>query len=66
LTLRVVNSVAAGDTPAGNQQTGIGIRNVRERLAIQFGERANLSASAGRDHDWIAEIRMPLLRDGAS
>jgi len=66
LTLRVVNSVAAGDTPTVNQQTGIGIRNVRERLAIQFGERATLSASAGRDHDWMAEIRMPLLRDGSS
>jgi len=66
LTLRVVNSVAAGRPAGGNEQTGIGIRNVRERLAIQFGERASLSALAGRDNDWIAEIRMPLLRDGSS
>jgi LytS/YehU family sensor histidine kinase len=66
LTLRVVNSVASGHAAGGNEQAGIGIRNVRERLAIQFGERASLSASAGSEHDWIAEIRMPLLRDGST
>ena len=44
---------------------GMGLpENVRERLAIQFGERASFSATPGYDSVWIAEIRMPLLRDG--
>jgi hypothetical protein len=35
---------------------------VRDRLAIQFGERASFSAA--RDGtEWIAEIHMPLLTD---
>jgi hypothetical protein len=68
LVLRISNSVApgiAGET-AGEQpgQTGIGIRNVRERLAIQFGDRATFQSALGQDTMWIAEIRMPLLRNG--
>jgi sensor histidine kinase YesM len=43
---------------------GIGLRNVRERLTLQFGERATFSAAPGEDNDWIVEICMPLLRDG--
>jgi len=61
LSLRVVNTVAPG-RPVG--RAGIGLHNVRERLAIQFGERASFSATPGYDSVWIAEIRMPLLRDG--
>jgi Histidine kinase len=61
LSLRVVNSVAPGK-PQGC--AGIGLRNVRERLAIQFGERALFSAMPGFDNVWIAEVRLPLLRDG--
>ena len=61
LSLRVVNSIAKGK-PHGC--AGIGLRNVRERLAIQFGERANFSATSGYDNVWIAEVRLPLLRDG--
>jgi hypothetical protein len=37
---------------------------VRERLAVQFAERAKFTATAAGPGDWIAEIRMPLLRDG--
>lgn len=59
LILRVTNTVAAERT-SGNG--GIGLRNVRDRLAIQFGERASFSAA--RDgREWIAEIHMPLLTD---
>jgi Histidine kinase len=59
LILRVTNTVAA-ERPSGNG--GIGLRNVRDRLTIQFGERASFSAS--RDGgEWIAEIHMPLLTD---
>jgi signal transduction histidine kinase len=61
LSLRVVNTVAPGK-PQG--RAGIGLRNVRERLAIQFGERASFSAMAGYDNVWIAEVRLPLLLDG--
>src|SRR6185312_15548129 len=61
LSLRVVNTIAPGRTSGGN---GIGLRNVRERLAIQFGDRASFSAMAGYDNVWIAEVRLPLLRDG--
>jgi Histidine kinase len=61
LCLRVINSMAPQQEVG---HVGIGLRNVRERLAIQFGDRATFSASASDDNDWIAEIRMPLLRDG--
>ncbi len=61
LSLRVVNTIAPGKVPG---QLGIGLRNVRERLAIQFGERASFSAMPGYDNVWIAEVRLPLLRDG--
>lgn len=61
LCLRVVNSMASQQQMG---HLGIGLKNVRERLAIQFGDRATFRASAGDDNDWIAEIRMPLLRDG--
>jgi len=60
LCLRVLNTLSP------EKQTnpiGIGLRNVRERLMIQFGERATFSAAPGEDNDWIAEIRIPLLRD---
>src|SRR6185312_15966474 len=61
LSLRVVNTIAPGKEHRGN---GIGLRNVRERLAIQFGDRASFSAMPGYDNVWIAEVRLPLLRDG--
>jgi hypothetical protein len=60
LLLRVINTIAPHSSPG---RDGIGLRNVRERLAVQFGERATFSA-LGEAGNWIAEIRMPLLRDG--
>jgi LytS/YehU family sensor histidine kinase len=62
LSLRVVNTMAPGKESSGSN--GIGLRNVRERLAIQFGDRASFSAMPGYDSVWIAEVRLPLLRDG--
>jgi hypothetical protein len=61
LCLRVVNS-RSPEMQAN--PIGIGLRNVRERLTLQFGERATFSAAPGEDNDWIVEICMPLLRDG--
>ncbi|MGH8140604.1 MAG: sensor histidine kinase [Steroidobacteraceae bacterium] len=61
LLLRVINSIVPNSL-AGRD--GIGVRNVRERLAVQFGERATFTAGAADANNWLAEIRMPLLRDG--
>src|SRR2546429_76897 len=62
LTLRVLNTIAPGR--GGSGDTGIGLANVRERLAVQFGERATFEAGPTDEHVWRAQIQMPLLRDG--
>jgi len=59
LTLRVTNTVAAERSTA---EGGIGLRNVHDRLAIQFGDRASFQAGP-QEGQWIAEIRLPLLTD---
>jgi hypothetical protein len=60
LILRVSNTVAPRPV---SPHEGIGLRNVRERLAIQFGARASFSAGAGSEGSWLAVVRLPLLRD---
>ncbi len=59
LILAVVNEVASG-RPVGG--TGIGLANVRERLAVQFPGRATLTAGM-RDGRWASEISLPLVRE---
>ncbi len=59
LTLSVLNTIAP-DKLLG--EPGIGIRNVRERLAVQFEGRAGLSA-ASTDTLWNSEITMPAIYD---
>jgi LytS/YehU family sensor histidine kinase len=59
LTLSVQNTVAP-DKAVGDE--GIGLKNVRERLAVQFEGRAVLSAS-GADQEWCSEITMPAIYD---
>jgi len=61
LLVRVINTIAPNSIVG---RDGIGLRNVRERLAVQFAERATFTATAAGAGDWIAQIRMPLLRDG--
>jgi hypothetical protein len=61
LILRVLNTIAR-DKAVGH--TGIGLANVRERLEVQFGERARFTAAPAEEQLWVAEIQMPLLRDG--
>ena len=61
LVLRVLNTIAPGRA-AG--LTGIGMANVRERLEVQFGDTASFTAGPVEDDVWLAEIHMPLLRDG--
>jgi len=55
LVLRVSNTVAANKA-AG--EDGIGINNVRERLAVQFEGRAALKTQSPGSQ-WISEITMP-------
>jgi len=62
LHLRVVNGIAPGAICAGE---GIGLSNVRERLAVQFGARGTLRAGAANG-EWTADIAMPAIRDAAS
>jgi hypothetical protein len=55
LVLRVSNTVAANKV-AG--EDGIGINNVRERLAVQFEGRASLT-TLSQGSQWISQITMP-------
>jgi signal transduction histidine kinase len=41
---------------------GIGLKNVRERMAVQFEGRAGLTAGA-HGGEWISEISMPAIRE---
>jgi LytS/YehU family sensor histidine kinase len=59
ILLRVSNSMAL-DRVAGAD--GIGLKNVRERMAVQFEGRAALLAGA-HGGDWISEISMPAIRE---
>jgi LytS/YehU family sensor histidine kinase len=59
IALRVTNSMAQ-DRSVGAD--GIGLKNVRERMAVQFEGYASLSA-AGVDGEWVSEIRMPIIRE---
>jgi two-component system, LytTR family, sensor kinase len=71
LYLTVVNTMAAlrSGAPSGQSRdsSSIGLRNVRERLAVHFGNRAALEAGPheagprGETLQWVAEIRMPLV-----
>jgi sensor histidine kinase YesM len=60
LQLRVVNSTGPGGVPGID---GLGLRNVRERLAVQFGPRAILSSSRGDASTWVAIVHLPVLRE---
>lgn len=61
LTLRVINSMASG---AATGRDGIGLRNVRERLALQFGDRAVFTSGESEPGTWVAQIRLPVLGEG--
>jgi hypothetical protein len=61
LVLRVLNTIASGKAVGLD---GIGLANVRERLQVQFGDAASFSAGPADAELWLAEIHMPLLRDG--
>jgi sensor histidine kinase YesM len=60
LQLRVVNSIGPGHAPGIE---GMGLRNVRERLAVQFGEHVVLSSGPGDASTWAATLHLPVLRE---
>jgi two-component system, LytTR family, sensor kinase len=60
LQLKVVNSLGPGKAPGG---AGLGLRNVRERLAVQFGGRAVLSSEPADASTWVATLHLPVLRE---
>ncbi len=59
LQLRVVNSTVSSDA----RTAGLGLRNVRERLAVQFGERAVLTSGRVGSSTWEATLTLPVLRE---
>ena len=59
LILRVVNTVAGRGAAL---HEGIGIANVRERLAVHFPGRASLRTDRS-DSQWTSELVMPAVRD---
>jgi two-component system, LytTR family, sensor kinase len=61
LQLRVVNSIGPAVHAPGIG--GLGLRNVRERLAVQFGERAVLSSGPDDATTWAATLDLPVLRE---
>ncbi len=62
VTLRVLNTIAP-EKAVGEE--GIGLNNVRERLAVQFEGRAGLTTS-GVDGEWCSEITMPAIHQSPS
>jgi Histidine kinase len=63
LRLRVVNSRGLGSAPGIG---GFGLRNIRERLAVQFGGRAALASGPSDAATWVATLTLPVLREWRS
>jgi hypothetical protein len=59
VVLRVLNTVSP---TARDGEPGIGIRNVRERLAVQFSEAASLT-STRVGAEWLSELMIPAVAD---
>ena len=60
LILRVVNTIATNATPG---EEGIGLRNVRERLSVHFGDAGALMASPAAHDRWQAQVVMPRVQN---
>jgi hypothetical protein len=60
LRLRVSNGVAPAHATGAES---VGLRNVRERLQVHFGAAAQLQSAKDMGERWVAEIRMPMLRE---
>lgn len=53
--------VIPGDRDKGN---GIGLANVRDRLAARFGEKANIRWYRPGSNGFVVELSMPIMMDG--
>jgi two-component system, LytTR family, sensor kinase len=62
LSVQVRNTIAPDRTPGA---AGIGLRNVRERIAVQFEGRASL-ITAAEDREWRSELNLPAVRESPS
>jgi hypothetical protein len=60
LILRVINSIAPNHAV---RRDGIGLRNVRERLAVQFGPNAAVDVGPTDATTWVAQLTIPVLRE---
>jgi LytS/YehU family sensor histidine kinase len=61
LTLTVEDD---GEGAAASKGTGLGLRNVRERLAARYGDAATLTAGARDTGGFLVTLDLPLVRDG--
>ncbi len=65
LVLTVENSVGGGPGEAGpSEGTGVGLRNVRDRLAARFGEGGRCVWRRPEPGRFSVELTMPILRHG--
>jgi hypothetical protein len=58
ITITIDNTIASTHQ-AGAE--GIGLANVRERLAVQFGGRASLESAACSETEWRTRLKLPRL-----
>jgi two-component system sensor histidine kinase AlgZ len=56
LHIAVVNPVAADEAPAGGH--GVGLKNIRERLAVLYGARARIAWQRS-ETQFAIEINLP-------
>ena len=54
------NGLGVGDSPAARDGYGIGLANVRDRLAARFGEAATI-VSGPVPGGYSTQLRMPIL-----
>jgi LytS/YehU family sensor histidine kinase len=62
LTVRVRNTMASDRSTSGN---GIGLKNVRERIAVQYEGRASLQTSS-TGTEWLSELSIPAIAESPS
>ncbi len=58
-----VSDDGPGAPHGGRAGFGIGLANVRDRLAARYGDEASLQAGPGEAGGWRAVLRLPMVRD---
>ncbi len=65
LVLRVDNSTVEGPCDQGRSEgNGVGLRNVRDRLAARFGDEGRCVWGSPEPGRFVVELTMPMVRDG--